>query len=161
MASLGKARVLTEQLTLGGPETLGTLAQEGLVLLEQGKLEAAWALFEDVLARGAKMDGAFDAVSDARRGEARILLARRQAPKALPLVEAAVATLITTRGKSHPVTLETRLVAAEVRWALSQREQARKEAEGILAEALVELAPNHPLCRKARALIERDGQSAR
>ncbi len=161
VASLRKARVLTDLLTLGGPETLGTLAQEGLVLLEQGRLEAAWSLFQDVLARGGKMEGAFDAVSDARRGQARILLARGQAAQALPLVEAAVATLITTRGQSHPVTLETRRVAAEVRWALSQREQARKEAEAILAEALRELDPQHPLCRKTRALIEREGRSAR
>ncbi|MDQ3262777.1 MAG: protein kinase [Myxococcota bacterium] len=153
---LAAALQLTEATLPGGPESLGILAQQGRLRLQEGKLDLAWKRFGEVLDSGAKMSGTFDPVSDAQRGKAQILLLRKQPAKALPLAESAVTTLISTRGKSHPVTLESRLVVAEARWDLGQRDQARALAAQVLTEARVELPPTHPVCVQAKALAEGD-----
>lgn len=157
---LAAALQLTEATLPGGPESLGILAQQGRLWLHEGKLDEAWKRFGEVLAEGAKMSGTFDPVSDAQRGRAQILLLRKQPAKALPLAEAAVNTLISTRGKSHPVTLESRLVVAEATWDLGQRDQAKALAAQVLTEARVELPLTHPVCVQAKALAEGDRVAA-
>ncbi len=151
---LDAALKLSEATLPGGPESLGILAQQGRLWLHEGQLDLAWKRFAEVLAAGAKMSGTFDPVSNAQRGSAQILLLRKQPAKALPLAEAAVATLISTRGKSHLVTLESRLVVAEARWDLGQRDQAKALAAQVLTEAQVELPPTHPVRVQAKALAQ-------
>jgi hypothetical protein len=155
LVHLQNAQALHDSFAPGGVDTLADIARRGLVLLEQGRQEQAWPLFEDVLARGAMLDGAFDALADAQVGKARVLLARGQAARALPLAQGAVATLTPKRGKGHPVTLQARLLVADIHQALGQREQVEKEARDVLAEALAEFDEGHVLAIRAKALLTR------
>lgn len=152
-----RALEVTEAHAPGGAESLGVLATRAFVLFDMGKVEEAWRAFRDIAARAAKVDGAFDALADSHRGQAQILLARGRPAQALPLAESSVEVLARTRGKSHPSTLQSGLVAAEAELALGQREKARAHAAELLRVARVELSAEHPVCVHAAALVARAG----
>ncbi len=152
-ALLAKAHALHVASDPSGADALVSHAKEGLLQLAVGKRREAMAIFDDVLARGAKLPDAFDAVAIAQRGKARLMLELKQPEKALSLAEAAVATLTRTRSKIHPLTLDARLLVAESKRALRKTAEATADAQSVLADVRLELGDDHPLAKRAKASI--------
>jgi serine/threonine protein kinase len=151
-----KGIAVDDAMNPGGPETLEMQGMKGRVLAQMGRTAEAWKLLESVLAHGAKLKDAFDAVADAELGEAEILLGRHQAARALPKAEHAVALLTPTRGKAHPSTLDARMWVAELKHALGRQSEASADARAVLADARVELPESAPQIQRARALLAQD-----